>query len=89
MADHGSQFFASESEGRRRGEAAFEAELKRLGMRHVMARIARPQTNGRIERVHGEIERRLASFEAGSAMTSTKRDLLGGDPTLPSAARSA
>ena len=30
MADHGSQFFANEAEGRRRVEAAFEAEPKRL-----------------------------------------------------------
>ena len=46
------------------GEAAFEAELKCLGIRHVLARIRRPQTNGRIERVRKEIERRPASFEA-------------------------
>ena len=47
-------------------------------MRHVVARIAHPQTNGRIERVHKEIERYLASFEAESAMMSTRRDLPGG-----------
>ena len=61
MTDHGSQFFANEAEGRRRGETAFEAELKRLGIRHVLSRIRRPQTNGKIERVHKEIERRPAS----------------------------
>ena len=33
MTNHGSQLFANEAEGRRRGEAAFEAELKRLGIR--------------------------------------------------------
>ena len=59
MADHGPQFFANAAEGRRRGEAAFEAELKRLGIRHVLSRIRHPQTNGKIERVHKEIERHL------------------------------
>ena len=82
MTDHGSQFFANEAEGRRRGEAAFEAELRRLGIRHVMARIAHPQTNGKIERVHKEIERRLASFEAESAMTATRCDRPGGHFTV-------
>ena len=67
---------------RRRGEAAFEAELKRLGIRHVVAKIAHPQTNGRIERVHREIERHPASFEAESAATSTRRDLPGGHFTV-------
>ena len=82
MTDHGSQLFANEAEGRRRGEAAFEAELRRLGIRHVMARIAHPQTNGKIERVHKEIECHLASFEAESAMTSTRCDRQGGHFTV-------
>ena len=47
MTDHGSQFFANEAEGRRRGESAFEAELKRLNIRHVLARIAHPQRTAR------------------------------------------
>ena len=92
MTDHGSQFFASEAEGRRRGEAAFEAELKRLGIRHVLARIRRPQTNGRIERVRKEIERRPASFEAESSRTATgcdRRGGGGGESTSPWAASSA
>ena len=78
MTDHGSQFFANEVEGRRRGEAAFEAELKRLGIRHVLARIRRPQTNGKIERIRKEIERRQASFEAESSRTATGCDRPGG-----------
>ena len=48
MADHGSQFFADEADGHRRWEAAFKSKLKRLGIRHVVARIAHPQTNGKI-----------------------------------------
>ena len=82
MTDHGSQFFANEAEGRRRGEAAFEAELKRLGIRHVLSRIRHPQTNGKIERVHKEIERHLASFEAESSRTATRCDRPGGHFTV-------
>ena len=58
MTYHGSQFFANEAEGRRRGQTAFEAEIERLGIRHVVARVRRPQANAKIERVHKEIERR-------------------------------
>ena len=47
-----------------------------------MARIAHPQTNGKIERVHKEIERHLASFEAESAMTATRCDRPGGHFTV-------
>ena len=59
MTDHGSQFFANEAEGRRHGQAAFEADLERPGIRHVAARVRHPQTNGKIERVRKEIERHL------------------------------
>ena len=84
MTDHGTQFFANEAEGRERGEAAFEAELRRLGIRHVKARIAHPQTNGNIERFHKEIECRLREFEAESAPMATRSDLPGGHFTVGS-----
>ena len=61
MTDHGSQFFANEAEERRRGQAAFEAEPGRLGIRHVVARVRHPQANGKIERVHKVIEHRPPS----------------------------
>ena len=70
MTDHGSQFFANESEGRRRGQAAFEAEPERLGIWHVVARVRHPQTNGKIERVHKEIERQLPSSGAESPLAA-------------------
>ena len=72
MTDRGSQFFANEAEGRRHGQAAFEAELERLGIRHVAARAHHPQTNGEIERVRKEIERHLPSFEAESSLPATR-----------------
>ena len=82
MTDHGSQFFANEAEGRRRGEAAFEAELKRLNTRHVLARIAHPQTNGKIERFHKTVRRHLGEFEAESSLTATRSGLPGGHFTV-------
>ena len=36
MTDHGSQFYANEAEGRRRGQAAFEAGLKQ---RSILTRL--------------------------------------------------
>ena len=62
LTDHGSQFYANEKENARRGMAAFETRLVELGIRHVMARIRHPQTNGKLERFHLEIERHLKSF---------------------------
>ena len=82
MTDHGSQFFANEAEGRKRGQAAFEAELERLGIRHIVARVRHPQTNGKIERFHKDIEDHLPSFEAESSLAATRCDRPGGHFTV-------
>ncbi len=74
MTDHGSQSCANESESGRRGETEFEKELARPGMRHALARINHPQTIGKLERFHGELQRRLPGSSARRA-------------TRPSAAR--
>lgn len=50
MTDHDIQFFASESETYRRGRTRFEKRLASHGIRHVLARVGHPQTNGKIER---------------------------------------
>ena len=59
LTDHGSQSCANESESRKRGETEFEKDLARLDIRHVLARINHPQTNGKLERFHGELQRGL------------------------------
>ena len=41
----------------------FEQELVRLGIRHILARVNHTQTNGKLERFHGEIQRKLNRFE--------------------------
>ena len=73
LTDRGAQFYAHESEGRKRGETEFRKELGRLGIRHMLARADHPQTNGKLERFHRELKKHLPSFEAESAMSRAGR----------------
>ena len=63
---------------RTRGAATFETKLVELGIKHVLARVRHPQTNGKLERFHLEIERHLKSFEDESA-SNTVRNVRPGD----------
>ena len=76
LSDHGSTFCDNESGKRARGVNKFEARLEELGIRHILARVNHPQTNGKIERMHGELERKLHLFEEASAGRTTRN---GGD----------
>jgi len=60
LTDHGTQFVAS----RNRDEArhTFKEFLEMKGIRHIVAGISHPQTNGKIERFFGEVERRIPKF---------------------------
>ena len=60
LTDRGSQFYASESD--KKGTSKFEEKMAELGIRHILARVQHPQTNGKLERLHGEIQRKLAEF---------------------------
>lgn len=62
LTDHGSQFYANKSEYKRKGASRFEQELVRLEIKHIMARVNHPQTNGKLERFHGEIQRKQKWF---------------------------
>ncbi len=62
MTDHGSQSCASESEARKRGRTEFERRLDELGVRHVLAGVGHPRTDGMLERFHGEIQRKIERF---------------------------
>ena len=66
LTDRGAQFYANESESGKMGRTEFEKELARLDIRHVVARINHPQTNGKLERFHGELQRRLPRFIGAS-----------------------
>ena len=64
LTDRGSQFYASKSEYRRRdGATEFEKELVILEIRHILARVNHPQTNGKLERFHGEVQRKMRHFK--------------------------
>lgn len=78
LTDHGSQFYANEKKDSRRGESTYEKRLAGMGIRHVMARIRHPQTNGKLERFHREIEQHLESFEEESACSTVRDSKPGG-----------
>ncbi len=62
LTDHGSQFYANQAEYKKKGASRFEQELVRLEIKHIMARVNHPQTNGKLERFHGEIQRKQKWF---------------------------
>ena len=66
LTDRGTQFYASESEVKKKGNSKFEERMVELGIKHILARVRHPQTNGKIERFHGELQRKLHLFEEES-----------------------
>ena len=72
LSDHGSTFCDNESGGRARGENRFQTYLEERGIRHILARVNHPQTNGKLERVHGEMERKLHLLMEASADLTTR-----------------
>jgi len=62
MTDHGTQFYANESESRRRGATAFEKFLVEREIRHILSGVGHPQTNGKTGRFFGEARARLDTF---------------------------
>ena len=63
LSDRGSQFYATGSEKKDKGISRFERHLEHLGIRRMLCRVAHPQTNDKLERVHGEMQRKLHLFE--------------------------
>jgi len=49
MTDHGSQFYANHP-GAKQENTRFRSALDILGIKHCLARVNRPQTNGKVER---------------------------------------
>ncbi len=62
LTDRGAQFYANESEERERGATLFERFLVEEGIRHVLARVSHPQTNGKVERFFRTVKDKLAEF---------------------------
>ena len=63
LTDRGSQFYANESEVKEKGLTEFELFLIANDIRQILARVAHPQTNGKLERIYGEVERKLHLFK--------------------------
>ena len=63
MTDHGSQFYSNESKSCQKGPSQYEQELVRLGIQQIMSGVRHPQTNGKTERFHGELQYRLHRFK--------------------------
>ncbi|MBW2993295.1 integrase core domain-containing protein, partial [Candidatus Woesearchaeota archaeon] len=49
MTDHGSQFYANKADEKHQN-TQFRITLDALGIKHYVARVNRPQTNGKVER---------------------------------------
>ncbi|MFW5887785.1 MAG: DDE-type integrase/transposase/recombinase [Bacteriovoracia bacterium] len=49
MTDHGSQYYANKCDNQHQN-TEFRNVLNHLGIKHVLARVNRPQTNGKVER---------------------------------------
>lgn len=64
LTDRGSEFYASAHKDKSvQGVSQFTTRLEELGIRHILARVNHPQTNGKLERFHGEIEKRWDRFD--------------------------
>ena len=76
MTDRGSQFYANASEAKTKAASVFEKKLVELGIKQILAGVRHPQTNGNLERLHGEIQCKLPEFEAIMMRKSDPVDLL-------------
>ena len=73
LTDRGSQFYATESEAKKKGVSRFEERLVELGIKQILARVKHPQTNGKLARLHGELQRKLHHFGNASAAKTTRK----------------
>jgi putative transposase len=64
ITDHGSQFCANKKDSSGNSESSFEAFLKESGIKHIMARVKHPQTNGKVEKWYDLYEKQRNKFES-------------------------
>jgi putative transposase len=60
LTDHGTQFVSARD--REHAHHTFKEFLNQYGIKHIVATVKHPQTNGKIERFFGEVERRIGKF---------------------------
>ncbi len=63
MTDHGSWFYANASEAKRKEAFDFGKRLIGLRIHQVLERVKHPQTNGKPERLHEEIQLKLPGLK--------------------------
>mgnify|MGYP001058940899 CR=1 FL=1 len=63
LTDQGSQFYAAAGPGKVKGLSSFEEFLAGKGVRHIVARVNHPQTNGKIERFYQTVGEKLPQFK--------------------------
>ena len=87
MTDHGSQFYAMDTKAKReKGSTLFEDHLKGRNIKHILARVGHPQTNGKSERVFKEYKYKIRHFvdvagPPGTAAPFGAPTVLESDPT--------
>lgn len=62
LTDHGTQFVSARE--REVAQHTFKEFLDQHGIKHIVARVKHPQTNGKIERFYGEVERKIKKFRS-------------------------
>ena len=63
LTDHGTQFYAMESTKKdSKGHTEFEIHIMDKGIKHILARVGHPQTNGKIERLFREYKEKISRF---------------------------
>jgi putative transposase len=64
LSDHGSTFYAVESQAREKGLTEFEKYLLKSKIRFIMGRVDHPQTNGKIEKFFDIFEKKVKFFSS-------------------------
>ena len=62
LTDHGTQFYANAGENKKKSTSKFETRLDDLNIKHILSRVGHPQTNGKVERLFDEIQRKLPVY---------------------------
>ena len=63
MTDHGTQFFSNGKDGNAGEPNGFQKFLHDNGIKHILARVKHPQTNGKLERVNGTLKPLRVHFQ--------------------------
>jgi len=63
ITDHGTQFFANKKDKNGESESDFSLFLKKNEIKHILARVKHPQTNGKVEKWYHTYEKNRKLFD--------------------------